>query len=141
MRFPVVLAGILVTFSCTNHAAKYTYADGNGNVYTITPTKVSFTPVQPHSSSSGTYSGGESRSVKITREQFRQLELLIEKSAGNQAIQLANRTKGSGLIIIFKNKDRLQYILQPESEEMKALENILLEYMNLHWITGFNGSN
>jgi hypothetical protein len=138
MRIPVVLAGVLVTFSCTKHAPYYTFADGSGNVYTITPTTVSYSPVQPHSSSSGTYSGGEPKSIKITREQFRQLEVLIEKSVGNPAIQLDHRTKRSGLITLFMGKDRMRYILQPESAEMKALEDRLLEYMSHHWITGFH---
>nr|MBP7542501.1 hypothetical protein [Ignavibacteriaceae bacterium] len=61
-----------------------------------------YTPVTPNESSSGEYSGGSPKSVKITAEQFLKIETLIKAILKDKSNFIKERLMGCGTLIIGK---------------------------------------
>jgi hypothetical protein len=112
----------LLTLACSYSMTTYHYADGSGNRYTITSTQLSYDPVKPEESSSGVYSGGEPKTVSLTRDRYADIRTALEKAISNKAIHIPDRIKMSGLII---DSDGKKYLLAPGSAEVKELESLL----------------
>jgi hypothetical protein len=104
--------------------ANYEYADGNANVYVITPTELKYIPVTPEESSSGTYSGGEPKNIAISPAQFQTLEALFESALNNTSTHIENRVMMSGLVSR-TGSNKKQCILKPGSEGIAAIEKAL----------------
>lgn len=105
--------------------AQYDYADGNGNLYTISSTTITYAPVKPEESSSGVYSGGEPKTRNITSEQFEAFHILMNNAISNTSTHINERVKMSGVISVVVGKERKQYILQPGCADLTAIELFL----------------
>lgn len=92
----------LAISSFTSQAKSYLYIDGNNNDYKITSDSIVYTPVTPNESSSGEYSGGSPKSVKITAEQFLKIETLIKAILKDKSNFIKERLMGCGTLIIGK---------------------------------------
>lgn len=126
---------MITALSCSKSEPQYEYADGNGNRYVLSRSSMHYYPVNPKESSTGTYSGGEPKSVALTPKQYRQLQELIEKAIQNSTIHLPARTKMSGLITAYTDGNKKQYIIDATRAETKAIEDLLRGYLNHDWIT------
>jgi hypothetical protein len=116
---------LLVNLSCMKSIYQYTYADGSANQYIITPSTLEYDPVTPEESSTGTYSGGDPKTVSISPEQFDSIRHLLDKAISNTAVHIEDRIKTSGAIAAVKGNVRTQVILAPDCAEKKAIENLL----------------
>lgn len=103
----------------------YEYADGSANVYKLTGTTLEYDPIRPEESSTGTYSGGNPKTVTLTNAQADSLRVLMDKGFANTSVQIPDRVKGSGLIRIGDGKDRKQCILVQGCAEIKTIEGAL----------------
>jgi hypothetical protein len=115
---------LIIAAACMTTPANYEYADGNANVYVITPTELKYIPVTLEESSSGTYSGGEPKNIAITPAQFQTLEALFESALKNKDAHIANRVMMSGLVSR-TGSNKKQCILKPASEDIAAIEQAL----------------
>jgi hypothetical protein len=104
---------------------QYEYSDGSANRYVITQTTMEYIPVKPEESSTGMYSGGEPKTVSISKEQFDSVAKLFEAAFQNTNTHISERPKMSGLIVSRTNDKSQQAILKPGSEEKKAIESLL----------------
>jgi hypothetical protein len=75
------------------------YIDGNNNAYVIEADRLSYEPVTPAQSSSGTYSGGEPKRAAITSDQHASITALIDRIVTDGANHLATRPMGCGTIV------------------------------------------
>jgi len=114
-----------ISFSCMNSTRTYEYADGNGNVYTLSGGTLSFDPVREEESSSGMYSGGEPRTVPITSVQYDSIRSLLETARSDQSIQINDRVKMSGAIGISEGGRVSRYIIRPGTEILVKIETYL----------------
>ena len=126
VRLLVPYLFVAITLSCGAGLAQYEYADGNGNLYVITRGNLSYVPVKPEESSSGTYSGGNPKTVSLTSEQFELIREALEKGIKSNNL-IRDRVKMSGAISIVNGKDKTQYILAPGSAEIQHIESLLKE--------------
>jgi len=78
--------------------ARHAYVDGNNNTYEIGD-RLEYVPITPERSSSGTYSGGEPKSVSLDADQRAQLIGLLDQIANDTENLLDHRPKGSGTVI------------------------------------------
>lgn len=113
-----------------DYPVKIVFSDGNANIYKISQSTVTFTPVTPEQSSSGIYSGGEAKIVSISKEQFADFFIDAESMLTNKSITTDKRQKGMGNIKIeFKNSKKSAIIV--ESDELvnfkKSLDVLLDE--------------
>jgi hypothetical protein len=115
---------LIIATSCMTTPANYEYADGNANVYIITPTELRYVPVTPEESSSGTYSGGEPKNIAISPAQFQTLEALFEKALNNTETHIENRVMMSGLVSR-TGSNKKQSILKPGSTDIATIEEEL----------------
>lgn len=108
----------------------YTYADGSNNTYILTGglhPVLSYQPIQPKESSSGIYSGGESRTLELTLSQYSRLAAAFEGAASDTQDHLSQRTMISGLIRINRKGGTENYILRPQSPAQLNLEKLLAD--------------
>lgn len=105
----------------------YRYHDGSNNIWLIGPKSITYQPITPAMSSSGTYSGGKPYQKLITAEQYRALENLLIAGIKNKAIHQEGRLMGSGLIVelVTNNLVLGRYQLPMHSAEKVAIESWL----------------
>ncbi len=115
---------LLIVTACMNTPANYEYADGNANVYVITPTELRYIPVTPIESSSGSYSGGEPKTITLNATQFQSLAALFESAFSNTDTHIENRVMMSGLVSR-TGTSKKQCILKPGSPDITAIEAAL----------------
>lgn len=112
-----------------NTSVHYEYADGSANLYLIKENELRYVPITPKESSSGTYSGGEPKTVTISASQFDELKKLLEAALANSANHITNRVMMSGMISMIGDKTKDQCILKPNCKEMLAIESKLKELL------------
>lgn len=102
----------------------YHYHDGSNNVWKIGPKYITYQPITPAMSSTGTYSGGEPYEKDISSEQYQALENLLKAGINNKAIHEEGRLKGSGMIVelITDHLAGAGYHLPMRSAEKAAIE-------------------
>ena len=105
---------------------QYEYADGSGNVYHLTTSSLKYIPVTPDRSSSGKYSGGEPKEVKISEEEFARLSAALEGAIANASIQQKEREMMTGLI----TRGSVRVVLKSNSVEKKQIEDELRKLLN-----------
>lgn len=123
MRFVILF--LLINFSCMKSDHHYVYADGSANRYIITSDSLEYDPVTPAESSTGTYSGGEPKTVSISKQQFESIGQLFDKAVANKAVHIEDRMKTSGAISIVEGDNRIQVILAPGCSEKENIESLL----------------
>jgi len=109
---------------------RYEYADGSANRYIIMPDRLEYDPVTPAESSTGTYSGGDPKSVSISAEQFEAIGQLFSKALDNKAVHIKDRIKTSGAISMVKGDIHTQVILAPKCVEKEAIESLLKKILS-----------
>jgi hypothetical protein len=107
------------------HDGHYTYVDGSANSYEVTPTSVQYIPIKPENSSSGTYDGGEERTVAIDSATFSGIDSLFTDAIKDTSSHIKNRIKGSGMILYFDSGTEKSIILRSGSKSKNNLEQVL----------------
>jgi len=126
MRFVILLLYLVLVQSCASNSAQYEYADGNGNQYIITRQSLIYIPIKPEESSTGTYSGGDPKTVRLTAAQFDSIREALEGGVKSNN-HIVDRVKMSGVISVVGETDKTKYILTPGSPEIKIIETRLKE--------------
>lgn len=104
----------------------YKYFDGNNNTFIINDTLIKYIPVKAKESSSGIYSGGKAKQVKINKEKFLQLVKLFEEAFDKESEKQIIREMTSGALSeYYTNKLKKEAILKPKSEIKKKIETEL----------------
>lgn len=101
----------------------YEYADGNGNLYSISNTAILYDPITPKESSTGMYSGGEAYTIQIEQKHFDQMETVFKKVIENKTDISETRSKGTGALIVFPSKKT--YIFKKNSPSKKDIDDII----------------
>ena len=123
---PAILFFAFAISSITLKAKSYTYIDGNNNDYEITSDSIFYSPITPVESSSGEYSGGSPKRVKVSEEQFLKIEMMIKSILKDKSNFIKTRLMGCGTLIVGK---KTTYINSASS--LKAeLEKELKSYLN-----------
>ncbi|MEW6467745.1 MAG: hypothetical protein AB1458_02415 [Bacteroidota bacterium] len=97
----LLLLPIIISAFCMKPKT-YIYIDGNNNKYTITKDSLDYKPVGEEESSSGKYSGGKPRKVKITAEQYKKIEGLLQAVRNDKDHHIKDRNMGCGTLIAGK---------------------------------------
>jgi hypothetical protein len=113
-----------------NAHAQYEYFDGSGNGYVITEKSIKYVPVTPERSSSGTYSGGESKTVSLTPEQYATIKELLEAAIAKAGIHQVDRAMMTGLILKISSSDTVRVVLSPKAAEKNNIEETLRRFLN-----------
>lgn len=102
----------------------YRYHDGSDNSWKIGPKHITYLPITPAMSSTGTYSGGDPYEKDISPEQYHAIEALLKAGINNKAIHKQGRLKGSGMIVelITDHFAGADYLLPMHSAEKVAIE-------------------
>lgn len=116
---------LVVNFACMKSEHRLVYSDGSANRYIITPDSLEYDPVKPEESSTGFYSGGDPKSIKISSDQFDSIGQLFDKAIANKAVHIEDRMKTSGAISVSKGDVRTNVILAPGCAEKQAIESLL----------------
>ncbi len=127
---PFIMLVAIWLAACTPHPIRtmsnpvYEYSDGAANHYIVHQDSVEYQPVPPELSSTNRYNGGDPFKVAIDQAQFDQFVLLIETANQNPAIRLADRVKGSGLIVKHTGPKSVptHFIIAMNSAERQAIE-------------------
>jgi hypothetical protein len=100
----------------------YTYADGSGNKYKLQKFKLSYFPITPDMSSSGTYSGGEPFKIDLERLDLIKLIDVFERALWANKDHTEKRTMGSGIIIKELEGDSQRFYLKYNSDSMTEID-------------------
>ncbi len=107
------------------NAKIFVYSDGSGNSYKVYMNAnaffVDFNPVAPKFSSSGNYSGGEKKQIKVDKDFYEKTGVLFDKAFNNQTIHLEKRIMTSGFVKI-KNGGEKSVIINGSTEENLAIK-------------------
>ena len=115
----------LAITSLTSQAKSYLYIDGNNNDYKITSDSIVYSPVTSVESSSGEYSGGNPKSVKISAEQFLKIETLIKAILKDKGNFIKDRLMGCGTLIVGKKSTYINSASQLKAELENELKSCL----------------
>lgn len=118
----LLFAGI--TFSQTTSG--YTYIDGNGNTYEFNENELKYIPVKPANSSSGTYSGGDPKTVSLSRVDADELKKLFDACIAKKDEQTKENTMGTATIKFKKFKKSMKVMMMANSTAKTALETALV---------------
>ena len=107
----------------TSHTV--TYADGSGNAYVLSGARLEYRPVEPETSSSGTYSGGKPFSRTLTAGQRADLARAVNAAIDARGAHVLQRVMMSGQIGIECPGQTHLWILAPGSAELRGIEVVL----------------
>ncbi|QOI98095.1 MAG: hypothetical protein HRU69_11630 [Flammeovirgaceae bacterium] len=107
----------------------YQYADGSGNRYTLRGNTLTYDPVTPTESSTGTYSGGEPKSVTLTAQQVKLIIRVLEEATKKTSDHIENREKGTGLITIITGNKQQHCIVRRGSNTIAEIESLLKQHL------------
>jgi hypothetical protein len=115
----------------TSAQTSYKYFDGNNNTFIVNDSLVKYVPVKAKESSSGIYSGGKAKQVKITKDKFQRLEKLFSEAFEKESEKQIIREMMSGALSeYYTNKLKKEAILKPKSEIKKKIEAELSSLLN-----------
>lgn len=118
------------TFSAESKTCIYSYIDGSGNKYELIGDSLHYTPVKKENSSSGEYSGGVAKTVKVTAEESASLKSMFEKAIKTEDQQQENREMGTGLVVRQKGKKETSVILKMSAAAKIDLEQTLKKVLS-----------
>ena len=103
------------------------YADGSGNVYhySVTANVLEYFPVQPENSSSGIYSGGEYKKIRLNKKETGKLLRIFIKALSAKGEHFSRREKGTGQLELRKNQNTETVILKSSSRMKNEIEQFL----------------
>lgn len=103
----------------------YTYADGTGNQYIVAPDTFEYIPVPKDVSSSGVYSGGESKKGSVTVGQYEVVQKAFDSAFADTASHIENREMLSGYIERVEGSEKKSAVLGANSDTKSQIENVL----------------
>jgi hypothetical protein len=107
----------------------FAYIDGNNNRYELSNTNgeavLAYIPIKPEESSSGTYSGGETKQRKISAAEHEQCMQAIEVVLALKKEHIQDRQMGSGTIIKPQSRSKLPVYIRMNSGAKNRLEETL----------------
>ncbi|MFK7949329.1 MAG: hypothetical protein AB8G11_17185 [Saprospiraceae bacterium] len=101
--------------------------DFNNNTYRVTSNKLTYKAIQPHESSSGTYSGGDDFEQEISTEQFQHICTKVQAIMDNKAIQTNQRRMMTARLFVKTDIDNQRFIIV-NSEGLRELLAVLKKY-------------
>jgi len=101
------------------------YYDGSGNQFIIKDDELSYKPVKPEFSSSGTYDGGEAVTITLSEQQIQQLSVLFQAAIDDTKSHIEKRLMGSGQVIFQGKIIRLSMRSTSKSDLEKALRECI----------------
>jgi hypothetical protein len=128
MRITFLLSFILIGFSMDAQTI-YRYYDGSANGYLVSKDSLTYDPVTPKESSTGTYSGGEPKSIVITAREFGTLAELFEKAIDHKESHQQDREKMTGLVIRDVEGAMTRVVLKRDAKVKHDLEMKLREFI------------
>ena len=120
-------ASTLLLLCGNGFSQDYSYSDGSANTYKVAPGKLEYIPVKKENSSSGTYSGGTAKTVKLSDADYRSICALFEEGIAGKAQQTDRRVMMSGVINRNFKNDKAKVILKPGARVKDQIETKLLE--------------
>lgn len=105
----------------------YTFVDGSGNKYKLHNFKLSYEPISPEMSSSGTYSGGEPFSVELEKMYLLKFIDVMERALWAESDHTENKSMGSGTIIKAIGPEVMRMHLKYNSDSMKIINEVINE--------------
>lgn len=108
---------------------KYIYYDGAGNKYEIKSDALSYSPMKPIESSSGTYDGGEPYTKVLTKLDFIKFVDVFERAIWNEEAHLERREMGCGTVRKYLDGEvvsqvYLKYRASPSKEILDLVRGI-----------------
>ena len=122
-----IFVSALFLMSGHSYSQNYRYGDGSANQYDISPGKLEYLPVKKENSSSGSYSGGTAKVVKLSDADFRELSALLDEGIATKSSHTENRVMMSGVIRRNINNEKSTVILKPGAAVKQRIESKLLE--------------
>ena len=112
---------ILGLFSCATQkqAMTYLYTDQNNNQYNISASEIRYNPIEPSESSSGTYSGDEKITLKITPEAFKEISKQADALLLTSKEFTSARRMLTAIISVTKGGKTKKGILKPSDARIK----------------------
>lgn len=101
--------------------------DFNNNTYRITSNKITYKAIQPHESSSGTYSGGEDFERNISTEQFQTICTKVQLIMDNKAIQTNQRRMLTARLFVKTETDSQRFTIVNSAALRELLTVLKLE--------------
>jgi hypothetical protein len=123
------LASLMLFFSGSGLAQGFSYSDGSANTYKIAPGKLEYIPLRKENSSSGAYSGGTAKTVKLSDADYQALISLFEQAMAQKTSHGDRRVMMSGVITKNIENDRASVILKPGAGIKDQIEARLLEIL------------
>ncbi len=127
--FAILILTICLIFTgCDDKKMTLNYADGSGNLYIVQSHPVphlSYQPIQPASSSSGMYTGGDPVERDLNPADYQALTEKVQAALSNKAVHITDRIKMSGALELQGEGQSVSVILKPGCAEQLALENLL----------------
>jgi hypothetical protein len=117
---------LIFTNAYSGSSKDYLYVDGNNNEYRISMDSLYYNPITPIESSSGEYSGGNPKQVKITTAEYTQIESIIQAIKKDKPNHSKTRQMGMGTLVFGKKRIYVQMNATLKIE----LENLLKELLN-----------
>lgn len=90
--------------------------DFNNNTYRVTSNKITYKAIQPHESSSGTYSGGDDFERNISTEQFQNICTKVQGIMENTVIQTDKRRMLTARLFVQTTTDNQRFIIVKSKE-------------------------
>ena len=126
-KIPILSFFILFIGVCQAQQTKIDYYDSPGNAYHITKTTIQYVAMTPMQSSSGTYNGGENKTIKINPKQFATVKSFAYKLKMDKANHTTERLKGNGAIVI----NKLNFQIKMKSVLKKRFEEYLHKLLSI----------
>lgn len=120
----MILTYLLLLALAQPHLAKpvYSYADGNGNLYTLKHKRLVYDPVTALESSSGMYDGGKAFDLKLSTAQANTLIALFDEALLAADEHQAQRTKGTAILERKLGTQTTSAILTMSSKHKQLIE-------------------
>lgn len=107
----------------------FIYRDGNNNEYIIAPELLAYLPVSVEESSSGSYSGGEKKSIVLNKSQYQSLKNVLEKALETPSDHSEKRQMGSSVVVRKSEIESVVY-LKYGSGSQRAVDGLLHEMLS-----------
>jgi hypothetical protein len=110
----------------------YQFTDGNGNRYILTKEKLialQYFPITPEISSSGTYSGGQAKSIFIKNKQYEEFLNLLKASNIKPKKLTVDRRKGTSHLSWYVKNKKKEASFSMQDKIAQRIENLLKGFL------------
>ncbi|MEL6675281.1 MAG: hypothetical protein AAFR61_23940 [Bacteroidota bacterium] len=106
---------------------KFSYVDGSGNRYHLLDQQLTYAPMTPEHSSSGTYSGGDPAVKNLSKTELSQLKEKAEGLVADTTCHTQMRTMGTGTLRAGEKRVLLSYRCRSKQAFESWLKALLKE--------------